>query len=242
MKILAIDTSNKPLSVAVTTDQELLAEVTTNAQRNHSITLMPLIKEVLSRANLKPTELDRIVVAQGPGSYTGLRIGVTTAKTLAFTLDKELVGVSSLKVLAAAYPQTPAILVPVFDARRQNVFAGAYQWQDGKLVEVIKEGHYSFANLCELLAQLQSDVIFIGSDANHFTSALKENKQLHYQLAGANFAYPQAFVLALLGQNEQPATVHSFVPNYLRLTQAEMQWLEKHPEGKAHDESYIEKV
>ena len=168
MKILAIDTSNKPLSVAVLEDQELLAEITTNAQRNHSITLMPLIKEVLQRANVKVADLDRIAVAQGPGSYTGLRIGVTTAKTLAFTLNKELVGVSSLKTLAAAYPNTEALLVPVFDARRENVFAAAYQWQAGHLVEVIAEGHYAFANLCQRLADFNQKVIFIGRDSQNF--------------------------------------------------------------------------
>ncbi|MDK6809848.1 tRNA (adenosine(37)-N6)-threonylcarbamoyltransferase complex dimerization subunit type 1 TsaB [Ligilactobacillus agilis] len=241
MKILAIDTSNKPLSVAVLEDQELLAEITTNAQRNHSITLMPLIKEVLQRANVKVADLDRIAVAQGPGSYTGLRIGVTTAKTLAFTLNKELVGVSSLKTLAVAYPNTEALLVPVFDARRENVFAAAYQWQAGHLVEVIAEGHYAFANLCQRLADFNQKVIFIGRDSQNFASNLKAS-DLDYQLASPNFAYPRAMEVALLGQVATPVAIQTFVPNYLRLTQAEMQWLEKHPEGKAHDESYVEKV
>ncbi len=96
MKILALDTSNRPLSVAVLEDDTLLAETTLNMARKHSTTLMPIISEMLQKSDTTPQDLDRIVVSAGPGSYTGLRIGVTAAKTLAFTLNKELVGVSSL--------------------------------------------------------------------------------------------------------------------------------------------------
>lgn len=106
MKILAIDTSNQPLSVAVLEDGNLLSQATCTKTKNHSVKLLPLIERLMEDARLKPCELDRIVVAKGPGSYTGLRIGVATAKTLAYTLDKELAGVSSLEVLAAAFPKT----------------------------------------------------------------------------------------------------------------------------------------
>ena len=94
MKILAFDTSNRALSLAVLEDKELLGQVTLNIKKNHSITLMPAIDFLMNSLDLKPTDLDRIAVAQGPGSYTGLRIAVATAKTLAHTLKIELVGVS----------------------------------------------------------------------------------------------------------------------------------------------------
>ena len=87
MKILALDTSNRPLSVAVLEDDTLLAETTLNMAQ-HSTTLMPIISEMLQKSDTTPQDLDRIVVSAGPGSYTGLRIGVTAAKTLAFTLNK----------------------------------------------------------------------------------------------------------------------------------------------------------
>ena len=102
MKVLAFDTSSKALSVAILDGEQLLADVTVNVKKNHSINLMPAIDFLMNSVDLKPADLDRIVVAQGPGSYTGLRVAVATAKTLAYALGIELVGVSSLYALAAA--------------------------------------------------------------------------------------------------------------------------------------------
>src|SRR5690554_6176022 len=101
MKILAFDTSNQPMSVAVVEDNKVLAEITVNIKRNHSIQLMPAIDEMLEQAKLTIDDIDRVAVAEGPGSYTGLRIAVTIAKSLAWTKEIELVGVSSLKLVAA---------------------------------------------------------------------------------------------------------------------------------------------
>ena len=125
MKILAVDTSNHPMSVALVEDEQLLATTTLNMVRNHSIYLMPAISKLFELVQWQPTDIDRVVVAQGPGSYTGVRIAVTTAKVLADTEKIDLVGVSSLAVLARnVVPTSSAIIVPFFDARRGNVFAG----------------------------------------------------------------------------------------------------------------------
>ena len=240
MKILAIDTSNKPLSVAVMEDEHLLCQATYIVARNHSDKLLPLITELLKQAQIKPNELDRIAIAKGPGSYTGLRIGATTAKTLAYTLKKELVAVSSLEVLAQAYPANEdQVLVPVFDARRENVFAGAYQYNEQhELVNVLADQHISVSDLC---AQLKDKKVVLMGDAavyaDKFTQLLT-----NYNFAPVNFNYPHADVLALLGEKKAPVDVNEFVPAYLRLTQAEMQWLEKHPERRDYHESYVEKV
>ena len=126
MKVLAFDTSSKALSVAILDGEQLLADVTVNVKKNHSINLMPAIDFLMNSVDLKPADLDRIVVAQGPGSYTGLRVAVATAKTLAYALGIELVGVSSLYALAAA-TEFSGMIVPVMDARRNNVYAGFYR-------------------------------------------------------------------------------------------------------------------
>lgn len=243
MKLLAIDTSNQPLSVAVAEDNKLLAEVTTCVTKNHSVTLMPTIKEVLKAAQLEIKDIDRVVVAQGPGSYTGLRIGVTTAKTLAFTIQKELVGVSSLAILANAYPQTDALLVPLFDARRENVFAAVYKWQKDKLQVILEEQHLSIQELCQKLAKRRERIIFIGIDSNKFSKIFQvELTMKKYSIAPEQFAYPSGFVLTQLGRQMKPVQISDFVPRYLRLTQAETQWLQNNPEGKKYDESYVKKI
>lgn len=240
MKVLAIDTSNQPLSIALLEDQQLLATITTNIQKNHSVTLMPLVEELFERANWQPQELDRVVVAQGPGSYTGLRIGVTTAKMLAYTLNKELVGVSSLEVLAGGFPETNKLVVPLFDARRENVFAGAYYIKAGKPEQVIDDQHISLTGLCELL-QAYPQVVFMGKDCLQFKGQLLDRfSSEKISFAQKNFAYPQAYILGLLGEERKPVNIDHFVPRYLRLTQAETQWLKNHQE--TNHEPYVKKV
>lgn len=138
MKLLAMDTSNQTLAVAVLDDEKVLAHFQLNRKMNHSLTLMPAIESVMQASGLKPTDLDRIIVAKGPGSYTGIRIAVTTAKTLAETLKIELTTVSSLAVIAAN-AQTDKWIVPIMDARRNNVYAGVYRWENQRLVSILAD-------------------------------------------------------------------------------------------------------
>ncbi|MBP2855671.1 tRNA (adenosine(37)-N6)-threonylcarbamoyltransferase complex dimerization subunit type 1 TsaB, partial [Acinetobacter baumannii] len=130
MITLGIDTANQTLAIGVVEDEQILGQIQTNIKRNHSVTLMPAIDQLFADLQISPKDIDRIAVSDGPGSYTGLRIGVTTAKTIAYTLDKELVGVSSLKTIAANCIGVDKIIVSMFDARRKNVYAGAYRWKE----------------------------------------------------------------------------------------------------------------
>ncbi len=174
MKTLAIDTSNQTLAVAVVDGQEVLGQSQTMAIKNHSTALMPAIDGLMQAVGMAPKELEQIVVAKGPGSYTGLRIGVTTAKTLAQTLNIPLIGVSSLKTVAANCVGVSQVIVPLFDARRQNVYAGAYQWHNGTLETRIKDQHIS---LSELLIQLKAvdgqEVLFVGADTVKFKDMIE---------------------------------------------------------------------
>lgn len=220
MKILAMDTSNATLAVAVHEDHQLLGQIQTTVNKNHSISLMPAIDQLMQMVNVKPTDLDRIVVAQGPGSYTGLRIGVTTAKTLADTLNIDLVGVSSLKVLAANCVNISEIIVPIFDARRKNVYAQAFIWQDDQLVEVMPAGHYP---IVEVLAHFKDQAIYlVGKDVAKFTDEIAQYAPQAKVNTIENWQYPSASILAQLGCTQTPvADVASFLPTYLKLVEAE---------------------
>ncbi|WP_179395918.1 tRNA (adenosine(37)-N6)-threonylcarbamoyltransferase complex dimerization subunit type 1 TsaB [Lacticaseibacillus absianus] len=240
MKVLALDTSNQAMSVAVTVDGQLMAETLLNHKKTHSEQLLPTIKRLLAASDLTPAALDRIVVADGPGSYTGIRIAVTTAKTLAYTLDRELVGVSSLAVLAANVTRTKALIVPLMDARRGNVFTGVYQWVDGQLTDVVADRHLALAQLLDEVRLLNQPAFFIGADV------AKMRGQITDALGGAaRFGepvddLPHASRLAALGAKLPPVSPITFVPRYLRLTEAETNWLKTH-----HDERhapYVEKV
>ncbi|MHC9532300.1 tRNA (adenosine(37)-N6)-threonylcarbamoyltransferase complex dimerization subunit type 1 TsaB [Dellaglioa sp. BT-FLS60] len=240
MKLLAIDTSNIPLSVAVLEDSTLLATITTNIKKNHSITLMPAIADVMKLAGVKPAELDRIVVAQGPGSFTGLRIGVATAKTLAFTLDCELVGVSSLALLAAGITTNgEADIVPLFDARRNYVFSGLYT-NDDKMINELPDQHRELVTWVTELKNRQRPQIFVGTDVALFKTQIVAILGEQAQFPAAFLNVPQAFILGLIGKDMAPVEQEDFIPHYLRLTQAETQWLETHSD-KDHN-TYVEKI
>lgn len=240
MNILAIDTSNETLSIAILKNKNLVATITTNQSKNHSVTLMPQIANLLKQVNMSITEIDRFVVAKGPGSYTGLRIGVTTAKTFAYTLSKELVGVSSLAVLAAPINEVNTVIVPIFDARRDNVFAGAYLRENNQLKNVIVDQHIPLEKLLEKLSDYKR-LFFVGVDSHKFAERIKiVLKDKEIQFSANELDYPQAYYLGIMGLAQEPVDIHSFVPKYLRLTQAESQWLEKNQES--NDESLVEKI
>ena len=227
MKVLAFDTSSKALSLAILEDKQVLAETTINIKKNHSITLMPAIDFLMASLDWTPKDLDRIVVAEGPGSYTGLRIAVATAKTLAHTLNIELVGMSSL--LAMVPRQQEGLLVPLMDARRNNVYAGFYE----NAKPVMPEAHLSFAEVLEKVTDAEQ-VTFVG-EVGPFVEQIQEQlPQASYQETLPNVAN-----LALWAWDKKEDSLHDFVPNYLKRVEAEENWLKNHTES---GESYIKRL
>lgn len=241
MKILAIDTSNHPMTVALVEDEKLLATTTLNMVRNHSIYLLPVIDDLCQKVDWQPKDLERVVVAKGPGSYTGIRIAVTSAKVLADTLGIELVGVSSLKVIAAnVMPSQTALIVPFFDARRGNVFAGVYQWQKGQLKTVLADQHFTMADLLAKLNELDQKTLLLGDVTPKLADYLTDLAD-NLVLMPPACSLPSAYQLALLGQNETPITnLADFVPAYLRITEAEATWQKQNPTAKAQE--YVREV
>lgn len=227
MKVLAFDTSSKALSLAILEDKQVLAEMTINIKKNHSITLMPAIDFLMASLDWTSKDLDRIVVAEGPGSYTGLRIAVATAKTLAHTLNIELVGMSSL--LALVPYQQEGLFVPLMDARRNNVYAGFYE----NAKPVMPEAHLPFEQVIELIKGA-SQVTFVG-EVGPFVEQIQEH------LPRTNFkeTLPNAANLALLAWDKEADSLHDFVPNYLKRVEAEENWLKNHTES---GESYIKRL
>ncbi|WP_269795627.1 tRNA (adenosine(37)-N6)-threonylcarbamoyltransferase complex dimerization subunit type 1 TsaB [Streptococcus sp. SM3] len=227
MKVLAFDTSSKALSLAILENKQVLAETTINIKKNHSITLMPAINFLMESLDWTPKDLDRIVAAEGPGSYTGLRIAVATAKTLAHTLNIELVGMSSL--LALVPSQQEGLVVPVMDARRNNVYAGFYE----NAKPVMPESHLSFEEVLEKVKGV-SQVTFVGEVA-----PFVEQIQEHLPRANYQENLPNASNLALWAWDKEATSLHDFVPNYLKRVEAEENWLKNHTES---GESYIKRL
>ena len=188
---------------------------------------MPAIDFLMASLDWTPKDLDRIVVAEGPGSYTGLRIAVATAKTLAHTLNIELVGMSSL--LALVPYQQEGLFVPLMDARRNNVYAGFYE----NAKPVMPEAHLSFEEVLEKVKGA-SQVTFVGEVA-----PFVEQIQEHLPRTNYKETLPNAANLALLAWDKEADSLHDFVPNYLKRVEAEENWLKNHTES---GESYIKRL
>lgn len=241
---LALDTSAIPLSVAVINDGQPLATIQTSRQKNHSVTLMPAIAEALKLAQVTIEAIDQLIVAAGPGSYTGVRIAVTTAKTLAWTLNKPIYAVSSLAALTLPWRQSEgALIIPLIDARRNHFFAGCYQWQAGQLHQIASDAYLDRTEIVDQIKQRATKQIFFGGQITveqqaFFTEQLSE-KTCHF--ASGSETLPLAGEFSQLIINQEPvADLDHFVPTYLRKTEAEVNWLAQHP----HEESdhYVEQV
>lgn len=232
MKILAIDTSNFALGVALLDGNQVVGEYITNVKKNHSVRAMPAIEKLMQDCDMKPAHLDKIVVAKGPGSYTGVRIGVTIAKTLAWTLQIPLCGVSSLKVLAANGKFFQGYICPLFDGRRGQIYTGLYEASNGQLTTIQADQIIQSSEWAKQLLSLEKDVLFIGNDLPFHKETLQSilgERALFADLAQLN---PRPSELALLGRHMENEDVHTFVPNYVRMAEAEANWIEQQKNNK----------
>ncbi|MEY4479744.1 MAG: tRNA ((37)-N6)-threonylcarbamoyltransferase complex dimerization subunit type 1 TsaB [Bacillota bacterium] len=230
---LAMDTSTTTLTVAVLRDGELLAEHSDRAERNHSIRLVPAIEEILREAGVTKQQLNGIAVGHGPGSYTGVRIAATVAKTFAWSLGIPLVGVSSLAALALTAALEDGVdaadlYIPVMDARRGQAYTGLYgrtELPDGQPSMIALEQDAN--RLAEpWFAAMQTVKTWkVVGETDAFTSALQTTN------AESKYVELRAYAIGLLGLERfakgEQEEVHHFVPNYTQLAEAEVNWLAK---------------
>lgn len=224
MKMLAMDTSNQVLAVALIQQDTVLAELSTNIKKDHSSRLMPAIVELMEQIKMTPDQLDALVVARGPGSYTGTRIGVTTAKSLAWALDIPIIPVSSLEAMAYNGKYFQGYICPFIDARRETVFTSLYRWEDNALVQVKNEVNIKMAEWLQMLQSLELPVLFISPDMAIFETMIKDYcPDAVMGDAAAHIVRPAH--LFEVGRTKKTVPAHDIVPHYLRITEAEANWL-----------------
>lgn len=213
VKILSIETSTAVCSVAVHLDGTLAALVEINEPGAHSERLMGLIEEVMEKAAITYIDLDAIAVSEGPGSYTGLRIGVSTAKGLALGLSKPLIAVNTLQALASASPAKPGeLIIPVLDARRMEVYREVFDWEGISVSELQAEvlSEDSFQNFLE-----KGKVYFLG-DAVEKVKSIIQNENAVF-LDDLTFSAKHLGSIAYSKfRKEEFADVAYLVPNYLK--------------------------
>lgn len=226
MRILAIESSAVTASVAILTDDVLTAEYTVNYKKTHSQTLLPMIDEICKMTETEPESFDLIAVSQGPGSFTGLRIGAATGKGIALALDKKMVAVPTLKAMAYNVSETDCLICPVMDARRQHLYTALYRLdKDGKPQEVLAQSLLSYEELIKLLNEKNEPVLFIGDGVVPAKQAFEEGLTCAYKIASAHICTQRAGSVALAAKDMAEAgeviSSDAFHPEYLRPSQAE---------------------
>ncbi len=194
--LLAIDTATRWTGVAIHDGRTIVAETGWMGGRTQTIELAPAVMELLRRTGQQATDLAAVAVANGPGSYTGLRIGLGFAKGLALANQLKLIGVPTLDIVAAAQPLSEGPLVVVAEAGRTRIWAGLYRWQAGKGWR--SEGQPDSVNWPALLDQLKEPVTFAGEIAPSAVKAIRAANKAHEVISAAN-AVRRAGYLAEIG-------------------------------------------
>ena len=162
MIVLSIDSSSKVATVAILKDDVLLGEYILNDKREHSVILVPLIENLLKECNLTIDDIDGYVVSKGPGSFTGLRIGMGTVKGMSFGNNKPYISISSLDALAYNLISFNGIICPIMDALRENVYTALYKNNNDNLEKIMDYTAMDIDKLVDLLKNKNEDVIFVG--------------------------------------------------------------------------------
>lgn len=224
MIILALDTSAQAASAAVVKDGVLTGEITIRNGKTHSQKVIPMIDSLLNMLDYKPEDLDLLSVANGPGSFTGLRIGVVTIKAMAYALNIPVVEVSTLMALAYTVNEAEGLVCPIMDARNRQVYTGLYKIQ-GEAVSVVHEdAGMAIEELTDILRNYDMPVHFVGDAVPLYEDYIRK-QGINARFAPDNiFTHRAATVayLAWLMQKEGKVTdAFHVIPNYLRKSQAE---------------------
>lgn len=230
MKILGIDTSSMAASVAVIEDNKLICEYTINTKKTHSQKLMPMIENMLGLSDLNVREIDAIAVCEGPGSFTGLRIGMATAKAIAHVNDIPVIGVNSLEALAANMNLCDKKICSILDAQRNQVYTGRYQYEGTKLVEIKEIGIQQIDELLEELAQSGEQWILVGEAVYKYEDKIREISNIEIPAASNNVTKAGSLCSVAKVKFDEGKDIfdcYTVNPLYIRKSQAEVQYEEK---------------
>ena len=226
MLILAFDSSAKPASAALVKDGQLLSQYMQCSALTHSRTLLPMAEDMLKNAELRLSDVDLIAVAHGPGSFTGIRIGVSTVKGLAWAAEKPCVGVSTLEAMAWHGLAVGGYICPVMDARRSQVYNALFKIENGRPVRMTEDRPIALEELAKEVTALGAPVFLVGDGAalcyEHFTA-----QGIPCVMAPDNLRWQDAWGVAMAAADKTPGNADELLPVYLRLSQAERERQER---------------
>jgi len=232
MRILAFDSTALTASVAVTEDEKLIAEITLNNGNTHSQTLLPMAESLSRMLGITADDIDIFAVSEGPGSFTGVRIGAAIVKGLAFGRDAQCIGVSTLEALAYNLRGYAGIICPVMNARRSQVYTAIFESDGEKLTRLTEDMAIAAEELDEMLAAYEKDVRLSGDGIE---VALENFTKTKPQAVPEEETYQSGYSVAMVALAKYREGVRGsdaeLAPTYLRLSQAERERLEKEQRG-----------
>jgi len=246
MLILALESSAKPASVAVCADGELLGLYFQNSGLTHSRTLLSMAESLLANLGVAAADIDMVAVSRGPGSFTGVRIGVSAAKGLAWGLGKPICGVSTLEAMARQSPESGAVLCPVMDARRGQVYNALFEWRGGALARTREDRAISLECLAEDLRALLAPApngqaplgraasqAYLVGDGAELARCYLESAGIPCRMAPELMRYQTAYGVALAAMGADPVPAIELEPSYLRPSQAERERERRQGDGSS---------
>ena len=232
MKIFALDTSSQSASCAVWEDGCLLGEFFTNVHLTHSQTILPMAQDLLTQTRLTLGEMDLFAVTNGPGSFTGLRIGLAAVKGMAHALGKPCLPISTLEALAYNYQGTRCLVAPVLDARCAQVYTALFRWEGAVLTRLCEDAAIPLSELAQRLKNLEEPVFLVGDGAEMCYNKLGGQIGEPLLLSAPALRYTHAAAVACAAAQaaaDQTTFLNpaELAPVYLRLPQAERELLAK---------------
>lgn len=220
MLILAIDTATKIGSVALYDDEVgIVGEINLYVKVNHSNVIMKSIDSLFALSGYTIKDVDKIAVTTGPGSFTGIRIGVAIAKGLAYSLKKPIIGINELDVLAETGEEREGLIVPLIDARKERVYYSQYKYENGKL---IRKEEYKDGELRDILKNLKDEkVVFIGDGATVNQELIEEIMEERNIIFSKVNSIPRAAMAAQMALHHEDDNIYTLEPFYLNKSQAE---------------------
>ena len=226
MLMLSFESSAKAASAAVTQDGKLLARTTQISGLTHSATLLPMAEDLLKNLGMSMDMVDAFAVAKGPGSFTGIRIGISTVKGLGWALKKPCIGVSTLEAMAWHGVSAGGYVCPVMDARRSQVYNALFEIREGKPCRLTPDRAISLEELAAEVKKLDAPVLLVG-DGAVITKSFFDKAGIKSAVPPENLMWQDAWGVAMAAAETEPGTSFDLLPVYLRLSQAERERQER---------------
>lgn len=229
MKILGIETSSKICAVALSEDDKLIKEKILEDENTHSVKLMPLVDELLKETKVNIKDIDLLACDKGPGSFTGIRIGIATIKAFVDVTNKNVIGITSLETLAYNVEQD-GIICAIIDAKNENVYCGFFERNENEIKQIEDLQFENINNILKHAKELSKKIVFVGNASEVYKDMIKSelnDKAIFLEDREKNKLNARNINLAAFNKKEKAGGTNSLIPMYLRVSSAERQKFEK---------------